>query len=65
MTILLPHGEKTKIAKELKTSYVTVNSALKGITKSAKANIIRKVAIERGGQVYNGVLKSTSDRLNG
>lgn len=59
MTILLPHGEKTRIAKDLGTSYVTVNSALKGITKSARANMIRKMAIERGGQVYNGISKCT------
>lgn len=47
--ILTKHGEREQLAKLFRVSRPTVNSALRGATKSALAKKIRKVAIDRGG----------------
>jgi hypothetical protein len=47
--ILTGFGEKGRLAKIFKTSYVTVRAALRGKTHSELAEKIRKAAIERGG----------------
>ncbi|MBV5343626.1 hypothetical protein JZU68_08500, partial [bacterium] len=47
--ILTQHGEREKIAGLFKVSRQTVNSALRGATKSDLSKRIRKMAIERGG----------------
>ena len=54
--IYLPIEVKREIAKDFKTTHVTVWSALTFRTKSRRANMIRAAAIERGGTevVYNG-----------
>lgn len=52
--IILPHGERIRLAKDFKTTYQTVYSALNFITDSPKARILRKAAIERGGYEYRG-----------
>lgn len=54
MEIMLPQGSRLALARELKVSTVTVWKALTGQTKSAKANMIRKAALERGGKVFDG-----------
>lgn len=52
MEIMLPQGEKIKLAKEFKVSSVTVWKALTGKTNSKTAITIRKAAMERGGKIY-------------
>ena len=52
--ILLPAEVKKTLAKDFKTSTVTVWSALKFKTNSGFANTLRAAALERGGKVYDG-----------
>lgn len=47
--ILTQYGEREKIAELFNVSRQTVNSALRGATRSDLAKRIRKVAIDRGG----------------
>lgn len=47
--IVLPHGDRTQLAADFKTTYQTVYSALHFITDSPKARMLRAAAIERGG----------------
>lgn len=51
--IILGYGEATKIARDFDVSRVSVYRALsyndKGMLKKATADMIRKVAVERGG----------------
>ena len=49
--IFLDRTEKTRICKEFNVSHVTLWSALTYQTKSSTANMLRKVALERGGRV--------------
>lgn len=49
--IYLDRTEKTRICKEFNVSNVTLWSALTFQTNSAKAKMLRKVALERGGKV--------------
>lgn len=53
MEILLPKGERGKLAAEFNVSMVTIWKALTGKSNSEKARMIRKAAMERGGQIYN------------
>ena len=50
--IILPHGERSRLAKDFKTTYRTVYSALNFITNSPKARILREAALKRGGYEY-------------
>lgn len=50
--IVLPHGERTRLAEEFNTTYRTVCSALNYITDSPKAKMLRKAALERGGYEF-------------
>jgi hypothetical protein len=50
--ILLPHGERTRLAKDFKTTYVTVRDALDFKTNSSLAKMLRAAALERGGCEY-------------
>jgi len=52
--ILFPPKARKALAKDFNVSTVTVWSALKFITKSPKANMLRAAALERGGKVYDG-----------
>ena len=45
--ILMQYGERRKLADKFSVSEVTVREALKFRTRSSKANMIRKAAIER------------------
>lgn len=47
--ILMQYGERRKLADKFSVSEVTVREALKFRTRSSKANMIRKAAIEMGG----------------
>lgn len=51
-TIILPYGERKRLAKEFNTSTVTVYSALTYKTDSPLAKMIRKAALERGGHIF-------------
>ena len=53
MEILLPKGEKKRIANEQDVSTVTLWKALTGRSNSEKAQKLRQVALENGGQIYN------------
>ena len=55
--IFLPHEVKKEIAKDFKTSSVSVWNALTFKTKSGFANTLRAAALERGGVVYDGTKK--------
>lgn len=57
MEIMLPKGEKMKLAQAFQVSTVTVWKALTGQTNSEKAKAIRKAALERGGKVFEGSIK--------
>lgn len=52
MEILLPTKEKLKLRQEFKVSRVTLWKSLNGKNNSEKAKMIRKAALERGGQIY-------------
>lgn len=43
------HGDRRKLAEKFSVSEVTVRDALKFRTRSNKANMIRKAALEMGG----------------
>lgn len=45
----MQYGERRKLADKFSVSEVTVREALKFRTRSSKANMIRKAAIEMGG----------------
>lgn len=47
--ILMQYGDRRKLADKFSVSEVTVREALKFRTRSSKANMIRKAAIEMGG----------------
>ncbi|WP_147401002.1 hypothetical protein [Bacteroides sp. OF04-15BH] len=47
--ILMVYGERRKLAEKFNVSEVTVRDALKFKTRSNKANMIRKAALEMGG----------------
>lgn len=47
--ILMMHGDRRKLAEKFSVSEVTVRDALKFRTRSNKANMIRKAALEMGG----------------
>ena len=47
--ILMMHGDRRKLAEKFSVSEVTVRDALKFRTRSNKANMIRKEALEMGG----------------
>lgn len=49
--IFLDRTEKTRICREFNVSNVTLWSALTFQTKSRRADLLRKVALERGGKV--------------
>ena len=51
--IILPHGGRTQLAKDFKTTYPTVCSALNYKTDSNFARMLRKAARERGGYEYH------------
>ncbi|MDR0983270.1 MAG: hypothetical protein LBM07_08560 [Culturomica sp.] len=61
MEILLPNGERIKLAKEFGVSNVTVWKALTGRSNSLLSRNIRKAAIERGGTVYHATLTKVGD----
>jgi len=45
----MEHGEITRLAEKFKVSLPTVRDALRFKTKSPKANMLRKAALENGG----------------
>lgn len=47
--ILMDYGAKRELAKKFDVSEVTVRDALRFKTKSGKANMLRKAALEMGG----------------
>lgn len=47
--ILLPHGERTRLARDFKVSIRTVYTALEFKSDSPTARMLRKAALERGG----------------
>jgi hypothetical protein len=47
--ILMEHGEIKKLAEKFSVSLPTVRDALRFKTKSTKANMLRKAALENGG----------------
>lgn len=47
--ILMMHGDRRKLAEKFSVSEVTVRDAFKFRTRSNKANMIRKAALEMGG----------------
>ena len=53
--INVAHGDRSKIAKETKSALLTVRLALGGLSKTKKAETIRKVAMVK----YNGYCRST------
>ena len=52
-TIMLPHGERVKLAKDLGVSRQCVFDALTGRRDTAVSRKLRKVAIERGGVEFD------------
>lgn len=54
MEIMLPQKVKLELREEFKVSKVTLWKALNGKSDSAKARMLRKAALERGGKVYEG-----------
>ncbi len=59
--IIMPLGERQKLARDFGVSLPTVRSALNGITRSELAKHIRAEALRRGGEVYQKV-PSPDDR---
>lgn len=58
--IYIDRTEKTRMCREFNVSNVTLWSALTFQTKSGKANMLRKVAMERGGkEVGDGAKDNT------
>ena len=53
--IIMPLGERQKLARDFGVSLPTVRSALYGITRSALADEIRQEALRRGGEIYQKV----------
>lgn len=53
--IIMPLGERQKLARDFGVSLPTVRSALNGITRSELADEIRKEALRRGGEIYQKV----------
>jgi len=49
--IIVPYGAQTKLVKDTGLTAVSVRAALKGITDSKKADLVRKRAL----RYYNGV----------
>lgn len=49
--IIVTHGLKKRIMKELDASYPTIRTALAFKTHSVKARLIRKFALENGGKL--------------
>ncbi|MDL2251745.1 hypothetical protein LJC12_02730 [Odoribacter sp. OttesenSCG-928-J03] len=56
MEIMLPIGGRKALAVEFNVSRITVWKALTGRSNSLKARMIRKVALEKGGKVYEGTM---------
>lgn len=50
--IIMPLGERQKLARDFGVSLPTVRSALNGITGSKLAERIREEALRRGGEVF-------------
>lgn len=61
--IMLPSEVKNQIAKDFEVAIQTVNKALRGEGKTPLMNQLRKVAIERGGEVYRGVRTTAKNVL--
>ena len=51
--IILPHGQKKKLADDFRVSAKFVWEALTGKSNTNRAKMIRKAAIERGGMVFD------------
>lgn len=51
--ILMPPGEKKKLAEDFNTSKVTVWKALNGKSNTTVTRMLRKAALERGGVESN------------
>lgn len=50
--IYLPSAAKKRLEREFKVTKATVWAALNYTTQSLRANMLRKVALERGGVIY-------------
>lgn len=57
--IIMPLGERQKLARDFGVSLPTVRSALNGITRSELAGQIRAEALRRGGEIYQRVIPSS------
>lgn len=55
--IIMPPGGVKKLAKDFKISRQTIHKALRGISDSDKARMLRKAALERGGRQFSETLK--------
>lgn len=53
MQIMLPHGERARLADEFKVSRMAVYRALMGLRDTPQARLLRKAAIERGGVEFD------------
>jgi hypothetical protein len=53
MTIILPYGGRKQLAKELKVSIAFISACLNDRKGGPKSNLVRKMAIERGGHVFD------------
>jgi hypothetical protein len=51
--IMLPHGERAKLARDFRVTVRTVYNALSREPRSPLTDALRKAAIERGGAVYD------------
>lgn len=56
MEIMLPQKVKLELREEFKVSKVTLWKALNGKSDSAKARLLRRAALERGGKIYEGTV---------
>lgn len=54
----MPYGGAKKLANRFKVSRPTVYDALKGATNSSLARMIRKAALENGGEAYIKIEKT-------
>ena len=48
--IIVTHGERQKLMQILNVSYPTIKRALNGETFNKRAQLIREIAIKRGGK---------------
>lgn len=61
---MLPHGERTHLARDFKVSTRTVYSALEYRSDSTLARMLRKAALERGGRETSGQKRATDTSVS-